>query len=229
MTKKRFSIVMLVLLGLYVALRFTSEDGIVTQIKDRARKVFASNVKNNAPLGQVAVTSSSDQTLPETTNQTSQKTDEEFTTWVQTQTQNLEVPTNDPIEFERKTKEFVNQLNPSQLQQLKDKVLNLELPMNERIFSNYAMIQFEGDAKNEFLKDLLNAPVPEFPDPKPHTSDEVRRGQEYALRYMEIDELFRRAEAGDLQAGEILAQLAQNHSDMKILNYAKRKLKEIRK
>ena len=101
--------------------------------------------------------------------------------------------------------------------------------MNERIFSNYAVMQFEGDAKNEFLKDLINSPVPQFPDPKPHSEDEVRRGQEYALRYMEIDELFRRTEDGNIQAREILLQIAQNHSDLKIQNYAKRKLAEIRK
>lgn len=216
---------MLVLLGLYVVIRLTAGDGLVARVEDRARKVFSSSsqTENKSNL------SSLDQTSSETTNEALQKTDEEFVSWVQTQTQNLEVPTNDPIEFERKTKQFVNQLNSSQLVQLKDKILNLELPMNERIFSNYAVMQFEGDAKNEFLKDLINSPVPQFPDPKPHSEDEVRRGQEYALRYMEIDELFRRTEDGNIQAREILLQIAQNHSDLKIQNYAKRKLAEIRK
>lgn len=226
MTKKHFSILILVLLGLYVAFRFTEEDGIVTRIEDRARKAFSfssSQVEKKMNLN------SSDQTSTETANQATQKTNEEFTQWLQTQTQNLEVPTNDPIEFERKTKEFVNQLNQVQLGQLKDKILNLELPMNERIFSNYAMMQFEGDSKNEFLNELINSPVPQFPDPKPHTSDEVRRGQEYALRYMEIDELSRRSEDGDENAREILSQIALNHPDLKIQNYAKRKLSEIRK
>lgn len=225
MIKKRFSIFMLVLLGLYVVIRLTAGDGLVARVEDRARKVFSSSsqTENKSNL------SSLDQTSSETTNEALQKTDEEFVSWVQTQTQNLEVPTNDPIEFERKTKQFVNQLNSSQLVQLKDKILNLELPMNERIFSNYAVMQFEGDAKNEFLKDLINSPVPQFPDPKPHSEDEVRRGQEYALRYMEIDELFRRTEDGNIQAREILLQIAQNHSDLKIQNYAKRKLAEIRK
>lgn len=216
---------MLVLLGLYVVIRLTAGDGLVARVEDRARKVFSSSsqTENKSNL------SSLDQTSSETTTEALQKTDEEFVSWVQTQTQNLEVPTNDPIEFERKTKQFVNQLNSSQLVQLKDKILNLELPMNERIFSNYAVMQFEGDAKNEFLKDLINSPVPQFPDPKPHSEDEVRRGQEYALRYMEIDELFRRTEDGNIQAREILLQIAQNHSDLKIQNYAKRKLAEIRK
>jgi hypothetical protein len=225
MIKKRFSIFMLVLLGLYVVIRLTAGDGLVARVEDRARKVFSSSsqTENKSNL------SSLDQTSSETTTEALQKTDEEFVSWVQTQTQNLEVPTNDPIEFERKTKQFVNQLNSSQLVQLKDKILNLELPMNERIFSNYAVMQFEGDAKNEFLKDLINSPVPQFPDPKPHSEDEVRRGQEYALRYMEIDELFRRTEDGNIQAREILLQIAQNHSDLKIQNYAKRKLAEIRK
>lgn len=225
MIKKRFSIFMLVLLGLYVVIRLTAGDGLVARVEDRARKVFSSSsqTENKSNL------SSLDQTSSETTNEALQKTDEEFVSWVQTQTQNLEVPTNDPIEFERKTKQFVNQLNSSQLVQLKDKILNLELPMNERIFSNYAVMQFEGDSKNEFLKDLINSPVPQFPDPKPHSEDEVRRGQEYALRYMEIDELFRRTEDGNIQAREILLQIAQNHSDLKIQNYAKRKLAEIRK
>ena len=214
-----------IFLSVFIILRMTSVDGIVARVEDRAQKVFSitSQTENKTNLN------SSDQTASEMANESSRKTDEEFTSWVQTQTQNLEVPTNDPIEFERKTKEFVNQLNSSQLSELKNKILNLELPMNERIFSNYAMMQFEGDSKNEFLNELINSPVPQFPDPKPHTSDEVRRGQEYALRYMEIDELFRRSEDGDENAREILTQIAQNHPDLKIQNYAKRKLVEIRK
>jgi hypothetical protein len=225
MTKNRFSIFMLVLLGLYLGLRLTSGDGILARVEDRARNVFGASpqTENKTNLN------SSDQTFSQTENQAQKKTDEEFTNWVQVQTKNLEVPTNDPIEFERKTKEFVNQLNPTQLAQLKDKILNIELPMNERIFSNYAMMQFEGETKNEYLKDLLSSPIPQFPDPKPHSEDEVRRGQEYALRYMEIDELFRRSEDGNGQAHEILSQIAQNHPDSKIQNYAKRKLSEIRK
>lgn len=163
------------------------------------------------------------------TESLSQKSDTEFSNWVRDEAKNLEKPTNDPLEFESKTKQFVNQLTSQQLTRLKQTILNLELPMNERIFSNYALMQFEGDSKNEVLKDLLRTPVPDFQDPKPHTEDEVRRGQEYALRYMEIDELSRRAEDGDPQAREILIQIAQNHSDSKIQTYAKRKLAEIRK
>lgn len=229
MTKKRFYIFILGLLGLYVVIKGTSNEGIVSRIEDRARKVFTSDSKNNAQLEKSAANISSDQTALDNANQQTKKTDEEFTSWVQKQTQMLEVPTNDPIEFERKTKEFVNQLSLAQLDSLKNKILNLELPMNERIFSNYALMQFEGTPKNEFLKDLINASVTQFPDPKPHSSDEVRRGQEYALRYMEIDELFRRAEDGDPEARDILTQIAQNHSDLKIQSYAKRKLTEIRK
>ncbi len=216
---------MLVLLGVYVVIRLTAGDGLVARVEERARKVFStsSQTENKANLN------SSDQTSSQTANEAPRKSDEEFSNWIQIQTKNLEVPTNDPIEFERKTKQFVNQLNSSQLSELKNKILNLELPMNERIFSNYALMQFEGDSKNDFLKDFLNSPVPQFPDPKPHSEDEVRRGQEYALRYMEIDELFRRSEDGDVQARVILSQIAQNHPDLKIQNYAKRKLSEIRK
>ncbi len=168
-------------------------------------------------------------TQDQTSGQLSQKSDSEFSNWVRDEAKNLEKPTNDPLEFERKTKQFVNQLTPQQLTRLKQTILNLEFPMNERIFSNYALMQFEGDSKNEVLKDLLFSPVPDFQDPKPHTEDEVRRGQEYSLRYMEIDELSRRAEDGDLQAREILIETSQTNSDLKIQNYAKRKLKEIRK
>lgn len=225
MIKKWFLIFFLVLLSLFIVLRFTSGDGIVARVEERARNVFStsSQTENKTNLN------STDQTSSETASESPRKTDEEFTSWVQVQTQNLEVPTNDPIEFERKTKQFVNQLNPFQLSELKNKILNLELPMNERIFSNYALMQFEGQTKNDYLKDLLNSSVPQFPDPKPHSEDEVRRGQEYALRYMEIDELSRRSEDGDENAREILSQIAQNHPDLKIQNYAKRKLSEIRK
>ncbi len=153
--------------------------------------------------------------------------DEQFQTWIQTQVKNLEIPIKDPISSEQNTKNFVNHLSEKQIKELKNKMTNSELPMNERIFSNYALTLYAGANANQILNDLINSKMPDFKNVQAHSEDEVKRGQEYALKYMQIDSLFMRAEDGDNSAKELLAQIAQNHSDLKIQNYAQRKLQEI--
>ena len=152
--------------------------------------------------------------------------DDEFKNWVMVSVKNLEIPIKDPISSEQNTKNFVNQLSDNQISELKNKITNSELPMNERIFSNYALTLYSGADANQNLSDLINKKMPDFPNPQPHSEDEVKRGQEYALRYMEVDSLFMRAEDGDNSAKESLTQIAQDHQDLKIRNYAQRKLQE---
>ncbi len=153
--------------------------------------------------------------------------DENFKNWIQTEVKNLETPVKNPIESERNTKIFVNQLSTDQITQLKNKIINSDLPMNERIFSNYAVTLFEGENSNQIIFELLNHSVPEFKNVQVHSTDEVKRGQEYALKYMQIDELAKRSENGDRGAYGLLAQISQNSLDAKIKNYAQQKIAKI--
>ena len=154
--------------------------------------------------------------------------DENFKNWILTEVKNLEVPVQNPIAVEENTKNFVNQLSGNQIQDLKIRITNSELPINERIFSNYALMKFSGPYSNQNMYDLASHPVPEFTDLQPHSEDELKRAQEYALKYSNIDELSQRAEAGDELALTLLTQLAHNTIDLKIKNYAQRKINEIR-
>lgn len=155
--------------------------------------------------------------------------DTEFTTWVQTEVENIERPVTDPISAEEKTKNFVNQLSSEQIKILMQKVLNTELPMNERIFTNYALTLFSGENANQNLYDLINSKMPEYKNVQVHSEDEVKRAQDYALRYSQIDALATNAENGSNIALSLLTQIANNGTEDKIQNYAKRKLKEISK
>ncbi len=152
---------------------------------------------------------------------------EDFKNWIETEVKNLEIPVKNPIIVEENTKNFVNQLSTEQIQELKNKILNSRLPINERIFSNYAMMMFDGENSNQSIYELIQQPIPDFKNVQAHSEDEVKRAQEYALKYMQIDELAKRSQSGDRLAFELLNQIAQNSFDAKIKNYAQRKLKEI--
>lgn len=156
--------------------------------------------------------------------------DDSFKSWILSEVKNIEVPVDDLKTVEERTKDFVSRLSEKQLSVLADKVLNFELPINERIFANYALTIFTGTGANQILYSLAIARLPDFGDTSAHTAGEVKRAQEYALRYMEIDRLSERAigpEPLNLEALQMLSQIAQNTNDLKIQNYAKRKLAEI--
>ncbi len=187
-------------------------------------KTEGQQIQENTKLN--TQSNSTDISNSETKNTDQKIPDDEFKNWVVVSVKNLEIPIKDPISSEQNTKDFVNQLSDTQISELKNKITNSELPMNERIFSNYALTLYSGADANQILSDLINTKMPDFPNPQPHSEDEVKRGQEYALRYMEVDSLFMRAEDGDKSAKELLTQIAQNHQDSKIRNYAQRKLQE---
>lgn len=153
--------------------------------------------------------------------------DENFKNWIGTEVKNIEIPVKNPIIVEENTKNFVNQLSIDQLTELKNKILNSKLPINERIFSNYALMMFDGENSNQSIYELIQQPIPDFKNVQAHSEDEVKRAQEYALKYMQIDELAKRSQGGDRLAFELLNQIAQNSLDAKIKNYAQRKFKEI--
>jgi hypothetical protein len=187
--------------------------------KDRELKQIQSNSKLVSADASKTESKNADKKIP----------DEEFKNWVRLSVKNLEIPIKDPILSEQNTKDFVNQLSDNQILELTNKVISSELAMNERIFSNYALTLYAGADANQILNDLINTKMPDFQNPQPHSEDEVKRGQEYSLKYMDIDALFMRAEDGDSSAKELLAQISQNHPDSKIRNYAQRKLQEFRK
>ena len=109
------------------------------------------------------------------------------------------------------------------------KVLDNELAMNERIFANYSLTLYSGENANQNLYELINSKMPEYKNVQVHSEDEEKRAQDYALRYTQIDALAMNAENGDSVAKTLLTQIANNGTDGKIQNYAKRKLKEISK
>ena len=154
--------------------------------------------------------------------------DEDFKKWHVSEVNNLEVPIKDTISSEKNIKDFVNQLSKNQIEILVQSVLNSESPINDRVFSNYALTLFDGQSSNAILNSLIQSKMPEFKSVQVHSEDEVKRGQEYALRYMQIDSLCMRASDGDRSAKDFLIQIAQQATDFKIQNYAQRKLKEIR-
>lgn len=167
---------------------------------------------------------------PKSSPQATQKkiTDEQFKNWLSHEVKNLEIPVRDAMSSEKAMKDFVNQLSKDQIEVLKQNILNSQLPINDRVFANYALTLFNGEGSSEILKSLIHSKMPEFKNVQVHSEDEVKRGQEYALKYMQIDSLFMRASDGDSLAKEFLIQIAQNTIDLKIQNYAQRKLKEIR-
>ena len=180
------------------------------------------------PLQKIVSNSvSSDSSLTE--SKENKITDEQLNLWLQKEVKNIELPVTDPISAEQKTKNLVNQLSQPQIKILMQKVLDNELAMNERIFANYSLTLYSGENANQNLYELINSKMPDYKNVQVHSEDEVKRAQDYALRYTQIDALAMNAENGDHVALTLLTQIVNNGTDGKIQNYAKRKLKEISK
>lgn len=163
-------------------------------------------------------------------------TSEALQNWLDENAQALEAQHQNPAKIEVDVRAQVQALTPEQKNQLVQTVLDRQAPMNKRIFSNYALMLddftgAEAATAIERSRKIIQTPLPVFKNPAPHTLEETQRGQEYALRYMQIDQLFKLIKEGDAVAKAqsllVLKSIANSERDLKIKSYAQQKLKEI--
>lgn len=149
----------------------------------------------------------------------------ELKKWIEVEGKHLEASVGNPDLKKNEIVERVKTLTPEQKNELQKIALDTTLPINSRIFAGYAnsLSQVSAD-----LYEMALSKMPTFENVQPHSADEVKRAQEYALRYMQLDELARLAVADD-KSLELLRKIVIEAEDAQIRSYAERKLKEIQR
>lgn len=118
-------------------------------------------------------------------------------------------------------------LMPEQLPLLSQMAADFKFPANARVLSAYVLTLTELPQTIENMKDLASKALPDFGPILPHSEAELRRGQELALRYMQVDEIAERAKT-DSNARDNLILLSKNAESEEVRAYALRKLKSLK-
>ncbi|MBC7458211.1 MAG: hypothetical protein H7235_08040, partial [Bdellovibrionaceae bacterium] len=100
--------------------------------------------------------------------------------------------------------------------------------INKRIFSNYVLTNSFTSLTDQILNELINQSTDHFKQAKEsHSVDEVKRSQEYALRFMQIDEIVQRLQHKGDDPLAFLIELSRKSNDSQIKSYAMQKIKDI--
>ena len=118
-------------------------------------------------------------------------------------------------------------LLPEQLPVLSQMATDTNFPANSRVLSAYVLTLTELPQTIENMKDLASKALPDFGAILPHSEAELRRGQELALRYMQVDEIAERAKT-NADARNNLILLTKNAESEEVRAYALRKLKSLK-
>ncbi len=183
---------------------------------------------NNSP--QDNVQKAETQTTPINENSSLPLPDQEFKKWIDEEAKNLENP-NQKSEDEVKTQLQVQtkRLSQAQLNDLKNIIDNSNEAINKRIFSNFVLINSNQDFSTQLLNELIEKNTDDIKQAKaPHSLDELKRSQEYALKFMQIDEIVNRlikSESGPL---DYLIGLSQKTNDTQVKTYALQKIKSLK-
>lgn len=155
-------------------------------------------------------------------------TDEEFSNWMNQESKQLEVRIADEKQVQADVQTQAWRLTESQLKDLKSVVENSEEPINKRIFSNYVLTNSFTPVTDQILNELINQSTDAFKQPQEtHSADEVKRSQEYALRFMQIDEMVQRLQQKGDDPLAFLIDLSRKSNDSQIKSYAMQKIKDI--
>lgn len=146
--------------------------------------------------------------------------------WIQQESKKLDLKDRNPQDTEKRLRLFAGQLRQNQLEQLLSTALNTTAPANEKVLSTYLMTLNSTEDSSENMKKISLEKLSISGDVQPHTVDEVKRGQELALKYMAIDELAQRARKNVADYNRLVS-IANSAPDREVRDYAERKLKEI--
>lgn len=158
---------------------------------------------------------------------TSKMPEVEFNSWVARAAVDLNNPSVDAIETEEELREVSKKLTNPQIELLVKKSLDVEVAINERILSVYLLTMSEGDLKNDSLTLIAQAKLSDLGPINVHSEAEIKKTQDLAIRYMAIDELFRKAKTDEGALHKLKLLLVEAES-IEIRNYVQRKLDEMK-
>ena len=153
-------------------------------------------------------------------------TPEELSAWIGRESRAMD-STNNPEDAQIKIKAQARTLTAAQLPWLMQKALDTSAPANGRIFSAYLLTLSELPESVAAIYELAGKKLPDLGPVLPHSEAEIRHGEELALRYMQVDELFQRAKT-DADALKKLRSLATTAEEERVRSYAEKTLKELK-
>lgn len=188
------------------------------------------NVVQEEPVEVSQQAASSDVTVATDQNQSeidlSVMSTEQLSLWVEKQSTSLDSTHNQTIAVETKLKAQARTLKIEQVNQLRAISLDTSRAINSRIFSAYLVTLNKDSVSTTALYEIANKELPNFGPTTPHSEAELRRTQELAIRYMQVDELAERAKT-DVEALKSLKQLASQAPSPEVRAYATKALKQI--
>lgn len=154
-------------------------------------------------------------------------TTEQLQTWLKQESISLNSTNNRTQEQQILLNAKAGGLNSEQLKKVSEWALNIHLSINERILAAYMLGLNQSEASVDSIFEVAKAEVPDLGPISPHSEAELRHTQETAIRFMQIDELFRRAKT-DSKALDKLMLLTQDAQSEQVREYAQKKLKELK-
>jgi hypothetical protein len=147
--------------------------------------------------------------------------------WVLAESKNLNQPHVDTKQKDLELKKTIENLSDLEKKVILQISLDTRKTANERILAAYMLVLDQSQQSPDNLTELANKSLPEFGPVTAHSESEIRRGQELAVRYMAVDELFKRAPS-NREAFDAVKKIAQTADSAEVRSYAQRKLDEIR-
>ena len=223
MRKVAFIIIVLCISAIYYFSISKGEQSIVQQGFLKIQKMVKNSTSAPAPavLTTTAVSNDSTQNL-ETLNT------QDLKTWINTEARAMDSTANNTDEALVKIKAQARSISHGQLVELTQLALNPQQPANSRIFAAYLLNLSELPESQSAMFALAKSALPDTGPVVPHSEAEVKHGQELAIRYMQVDELFNRAKS-DPDALDKLKALAGEADSERVRTYSQKKLQELKK
>lgn len=146
--------------------------------------------------------------------------------WLRSEAVSMNMTNNDTVQVEVKLRASAKTLKPEQIKILSLKVSDTNAPANERILAAYMLTLNPTEASVEAQFDQAKEPLHDFGPPHPHSEAELKRTQELALKYMEVDRLAELAKT-DANVRDKLKLLVTTAGSEEVRNYVTRKIKEL--
>lgn len=147
--------------------------------------------------------------------------------WVEQDSKSMNSVDHNTEEVAVRLKAQARTLLPEQLPLLSQMATDINFPANSRMLSAYVLTLTDQPQAIENMKDLASKALPDFGPVLPHSEAELRRAQELALRYMQVDEIAERAKT-DANARDNLILLSTSAESAEVRAYALRKLKSLK-
>jgi hypothetical protein len=148
-------------------------------------------------------------------------------TWVEQDSKSMNSVDHNTEEVAVRLKAQARTLLPEQLPLLSQMATDINFPANSRVLAAYVLTLTEQPQTIENMKDLASKALPDFGPVLPHSEAELRRTQELALRYMQVDEIAERAKTNANAMNELIL-LSKSAESEEVRAYALRKLKSLK-